>query len=155
PIALGREALEAKVAAFRRGLEPDAVDRISGKGRNEQNAALFDLAVAHDLHDALLGPIDALVKDKPELIVVPSGALTALPFHLLVTQTPAAAIPDQLAGYREAAWLIKRQAVSVLPSVSNLKTLREFAPPEQGRKPMIGFGDPVFDPNEPKTAGLQ
>jgi CHAT domain-containing protein len=78
-----------------------------------------------------------------------------LPFHLLVTQAPAAAVPEQLAGYREAAWLIKRQAISVLPSVSNLKTLREFAPPQQERKPMIGFGDPVFDPNDSKTAGLQ
>ena len=155
PVVLGREALEAKVAAFRRGLDPAAADRISGKGGNAHNATLFDLAVAHDLYNVLLGPIDALVKDKPQLIVVPSGALTALPFHLLVTQAPATAVPEQLAGYREAAWLIKRQAVSVLPSVSHLKTLREFAPPEQGRKPMIGFGDPVFDPNEAKTAGLQ
>ena len=155
PIALGREALEAKVAAFRRGLEPEAADRSSSKPGNAQNANLFDLAVAHDLYGALLGPIDALVKDKPQLIVVPSGALTALPFHLLVTQAPAAAVPEQLAGYREAAWLIKRQAISVLPSVSNLKTLREFAPPQQERKPMIGFGDPVFDPNDSKTAGLQ
>ena len=87
--------------------------------------------------------------------MVPSGALTALPFHLLVTQTPAAAVPEQLAGYRDAAWLIKRQAVSVLPSVSNLKTLREFSPREQGRKPMVGFGDPIFNPDEAKTAGGQ
>ena len=107
------------------------------------------------MYDALLGPIEGLVKDKPQLIVVPTGALTALPFHLLVTQAPTAAQPDQFTGYREAAWLIKRQALSVLPSVSNLKTLREFAPPEQERKPMIGFGDPVFDPNDSKTAGSQ
>ena len=53
---------------------------------NAQNAKLFDLGVAHELYDALLGPIDALVKDKPQLIVVPSGALTALPFHLLLDE---------------------------------------------------------------------
>ena len=67
------------------------------------------------------------MKDKRSLLVVPSGALTALPFHLLVTEKPPAAIPETFAGYRDAAWLLKRQAVSVLPSVASLKALRVFA----------------------------
>ena len=50
-----------------------------------------------------------LIKDKRSLLVVPSGALTALPFHLLVTEQPAAAIPEKFDGYRDAAWLLKRQ----------------------------------------------
>ena len=58
---------------------------------------------------------------------MPSGALTALPFHLLVTEKPAAAIPETFEGYRDAAWLLKRQAVSVLPSAASLKALRVFA----------------------------
>lgn len=60
------------------------------------------------------------------------GFLTALPFQLLVTEKPAAAIPETFAGYRDAAWLLKRQAVSVLPSVSSLKSLQAFARKEQG-----------------------
>jgi len=84
---------------------------------------------------------------------VPSGPLTALPFHLLVTDAPPAAVPGELAGYRDAAWLIKRQAVSVLPSIASLKTLRGFARKDGGGKPLIGFGDPVFDPAEAKLAG--
>jgi CHAT domain-containing protein len=35
----------------------------------------------------------------------------------------------------------------VLPSVVSLKTLRAFAHEERRRKPMVGFGNPVFDPN--------
>jgi CHAT domain-containing protein len=96
----------------------------------------------------LLGQVEPLVKDKRSLLVVPSGALTALPFHLLVTERPAAVIPDTFDGYREAAWLLKRQAVSVLPSVASLKTLRVFARKEQGTKPMTGFGDPLFNPSQ-------
>ncbi len=103
---------------------------------------LFDLALANELYVALLGPVEALVKDKRSLLVVPSGALTALPFHLLVTEKPAAAIPDKLEGYRDAAWLLKRQAVSVLPSVASLKALRGFTRKDQAVKPMTGFGDP-------------
>jgi CHAT domain-containing protein len=109
-------------------------------------SGLYDLALANELYATLLGPVEALVKDKRSLIVAPSGALTALPFHLLVTEKPAAAIPDKIEGYRDAAWLLKRQAVSVLPSVSSLKALRGFARRDQAVKPLTGFGDPVFNP---------
>ena len=142
PIPRGAEMLSQQVAAFRRGLDIGKANDASGK------YGLFDLALANDLYATLLGPVEALVKDKRSLLVVPSGALTALPFHLLVTEKPAAAIPDKFEGYRDAAWLLKRQAVSVLPSVASLKTLRVFARKEQGTKPMTGFGDPLFDPSQ-------
>src|SRR5262249_39790637 len=87
------------------------------------------------------------------LLVIPSGALTALPFHVLVTENPAVAVPKvkaprDLAAYRDAAWLLKPHAVTVLPSVTSLKALRAFARREQATKPLIGFGDPVFNPEE-------
>lgn len=139
-IPLGADAMARKVAAFRKGLDVGKARDASGK------SGLFDLALANELYVALLGPVEALTKDKRNLLVVPSAALTALPFHLLVTETPQAAIPDRLEGYREAAWLLRRQAVSVLPSVISLKSLRAFARRDQGVKPMTGFGDPVFNP---------
>ena len=141
PIPRGAETLSQKIAAFRRGLDLGKASDASGK------SALFDLALAHELHETLLAPVDALIKDKPSLLVVASGALTALPFHLLVTEKPAAAIPETFEGYRDAAWLLKRQAVSVLPSAASLKALRVFAArSEQSTKPMTGFGDPIFNP---------
>jgi len=51
---------------------------------------------------------------------------------------------QQLQAYRDAAWLIRRHAVTVLPSVSSLRVLRVLAKGGQAAKPMIGFGDPVF-----------
>jgi CHAT domain-containing protein/Tfp pilus assembly protein PilF len=140
PLPLGAEALSRKVAAFRRGLDVGKAIDASGK------AGLFDLALANELYATLLGPVEHLVKDKRSLLVAPVGALTALPFHLLVTEKPPAAIPETFAGYREAAWLIKRQAVSVLPSVASLKSLRAFVRTDQSTKPMTGFGDPLFNP---------
>lgn len=142
PISRGAEALSQQVASFRRGLDIGKAGDASGK------SGLFDLALANELYGTLLGPVETLVKDKRSLLVVPSGALTALPFHLLVTEKPPAAIPDTFAGYRDAAWLLKRQAVSVLPSAASLKTLRVFARKEQGTKPMTGFGDPLFNPSQ-------
>jgi CHAT domain-containing protein/tetratricopeptide (TPR) repeat protein len=154
-IPLGAKELAEKIAVFRRGLDVAAVDRIDGPINPTQAGKLIDLALAHELYATLIGPVEALLKDKKHLIVVPSGALTALPFHLLVTDEPPVAVPGELAGYRDAAWLIKRQAVSVLPSVASLKTLRGFARRDQGGKPLIGFGDPVFDPNEARVVAKQ
>lgn len=193
-IPLGAEAVSQKVAAFRGGLEVDAVsrgltrlecseDEAKKRGLSRvacgdavahecaQNAqrglaradcdallngrpGLFDLGRAYELYQTLLGPVEGLIKAKRHLLLVPSGALTALPFHLLVTEKPKVATPQiedsvtaaTFAPYREAAWLIKRQAETVLPSVSSLKALRVFARKDQATKPMVGFGDPVFNP---------
>ncbi len=145
-IPLGGSALAKKVAAFRRGLD---LDQLYAAIATSKKSELFDLGLANELYTTLIGPVEALVKDKKELLIVPSGALTALPFHLLVTEQPAAPRPDNLSGYRDAAWLIKRQAVSVLPSVASLKALRTFAQKDVASKPMVGFGDPVFDPDAP------
>jgi CHAT domain-containing protein/tetratricopeptide (TPR) repeat protein len=134
----GRDEIATKIATFRRGLELDTMQQ-------------FDLNVANELYALLLGPVDAQIKDKGHLLVVPSGALTALPFHLLVTEKPASAPPNTgrvtaegAAANRDAAWLIKRQAVSVLPSVASLQALRAPTRVDQSGKPMIGFGDPLF-----------
>jgi CHAT domain-containing protein len=191
-IPLGREALAQKVAAFRRGLDVDALHRglerlectqaeadkrglsrmecgrvlakeceeagKRGLARVECETAqdqrgLFDLGLAHELYGALIGPVEGLIKDKRHLIVVPSGALTALPFHLLVTEKPAA--PGDLAAYRDAAWLLKRHAVSVLPSVASLKALRVFARKDEAKDPLVGFGDPVFNAEEEGRPGAE
>jgi CHAT domain-containing protein/tetratricopeptide (TPR) repeat protein len=139
-IPSGKDAISQKVSAFRRGLDISQASDASGKSK------LFDLALANDLYVTLFGQVEAIVKSKRSLLIAPSGALTALPFHLLVTEKPAAAIPEKLEGYREAAWLLKRQTVAVLPSVASLKALRGFARRDQAVKPMTGFGDPLFNP---------
>ena len=116
---------------------------------------LFDLDLAHELYDALLAPVEELIKDKRHLIVVPSGALTALPFHLLVTEKPAPAAAGDLAAYRNAVWLIKRHAISVLPSVASLKAVRVFARKDEAKQPLIGFGDPIFNAEEEGRPGAE
>lgn len=152
-VPLGAAALSGQVAAFRRGLDVDRFSTSVLAGKPE----LFDLAFAHELFSTLLGPVDGVIKDKKSVVFVPSGALTALPFHLLVTEPPAVRpapadgklSAQDIAPYRQAAWLLQRQAVSVLPSISSLKTLRVWAVKGQASKPLIGFGDPVFNPDVP------
>jgi CHAT domain-containing protein/tetratricopeptide (TPR) repeat protein len=121
---------------------------------------LFDLVLAHELYSTLIGPVEVLIKDKKHLIVVPSGPLTALPFHLLVTEKPPVAVPQvkmprDLAVYRDVPWLLRRHAMSVLPSVASLKALRVFARKDEAKQPLIGFGDPVFNADEEIKTGAE
>ena len=82
-----------------------------------------------------------MIAGKPRLLVVPTGALTSLPFHVLVTKKPDPAVaPDDR--YRQAAWLLNDKAITVLPSVASLRALRTFAKASRATKPFIGFGDP-------------
>ncbi|MFX5858538.1 hypothetical protein ABTE63_19490, partial [Acinetobacter baumannii] len=73
PLPIGTDALSGKIVAFRRGLDIAKASDASGK------SGLFDLAVANDLYATLLLPVEPLIRDKRSLLVVPSGALTALP----------------------------------------------------------------------------
>jgi CHAT domain-containing protein len=149
-IPVGAEAMAAKVTEVRRGVDVDDLLNSIDAGK----PVLFDLGVAYDLYQTLLGPVDSVIKNKRHLLVVPTGALTALPFHVLVTERPATPVPrlEDMPTYRNAAWLIKRQAISVLPSVESLEALRAFARTSSATRPMTGFGDPVFGPDEPKAA---
>ena len=56
-------------------------------------------------------------------------------------------------------WLVRKYAVTVLPSIASLKILRGEKSTVAALKPMIGFGDPVFDrttraAGRPKVAAL-
>ena len=67
---------------------------------------------------------------------------------MLITTDPDGKDPASL------DWLIRKYAVTVLTSIASLKILREGRLTVAANKPMIGFGDPVFDRTR-QTAGRQ
>jgi hypothetical protein len=85
----------------------------------------FRLKRAHTLYMELFGQVEDLIAGK-DLLIVPSDALTQLPFQVLVTEKPS---NEELtsAAFTKASWLAKRHAISVLPSVSSLAGLRGHA----------------------------
>jgi CHAT domain-containing protein len=102
----------------------------------------FDTTAAYELYETLFGKVEDLIRDK-HLLIVPSRALTQLPFYVLVTEKPepdASGKPD----YGEIKWLVERQSVAILPSVGSLAVLRRMRPTEAHRA-LIGFGDPLLD----------
>jgi CHAT domain len=95
------------------------------------------------VYQALFGSIEDLIKDK-QLFLVPSGALTQLPFQVLITDKPDPALRGTEA-LRHAAWLIRSHALTVLPCVSSLKALRQLAKESHASRALIGFGNPLLD----------
>jgi CHAT domain-containing protein/tetratricopeptide (TPR) repeat protein len=144
---LGTSSLTREVAALRCGLDAaawhvaaawcaDALGRDSSPDPSEPLP--FDHRRAYKLYKALLGEFEGIIAGK-HLLVVPSGPLTQLPFHVLLTEPPAST------DHRAAAWLPRRHALTILPSVSSLKALRRVAKPSAAAKPMVGFGNPLLD----------
>jgi hypothetical protein len=111
-----------------------------GNGEAIPSTLPFDTVRAHALYRALLGQVDDLIRGKL-LFIVPSGPLTQLPFHVLVTEPPD---PGMARG-DASAWLAKSNAIAILPAVSSLKALREHAKTSRATKPLIGFGNPLLD----------
>lgn len=83
----------------------------------------FHLGKAHELHEAVFGPARSWIKDK-RLLVVPSGSLSSLPLHVLVTEKPPEALPATFAAYKKAAWLARSNAIAIVPSVASLASFR-------------------------------
>jgi CHAT domain-containing protein/tetratricopeptide (TPR) repeat protein len=151
---LGTTALVARMGALRCGLDETAW---SGEGEARCTGLLglarasawrqgqplpFNLAKAHELYKVLFAGTEDLIEGK-HLLIVPSGALTQLPFQVLVTEEPDPALTE-LDAFRHAAWLVRTHALTVLPSVSSLKALRQFAKDSHASRALIGFGNPLL-----------
>jgi CHAT domain-containing protein len=146
---LGAAALAREVQALRCGLDAAAwqgprCTELTGQSYTDMDDYAgkplpFDFARAHALYKGLFSEAEDVIKGK-HLLIVPSGALTQLPFQVLVTAPPPAD-----GDHKSAAWLIRDHALTVLPAVSSLKALRRVARPSAAQKPMIGFGNPLLD----------
>jgi CHAT domain-containing protein/tetratricopeptide (TPR) repeat protein len=115
--------------------------RLLGVDVSADDLLPFNPTRAYELYQSLLAPFAEQTKGK-RLLIVPSGALTSLPFHVLVTEKPDPTLVG-IEAYRQAAWLALHQSVSVLPAVGSLQELGNLAS-SRAAKPFIGFGNPLL-----------
>jgi CHAT domain-containing protein len=136
-VPLGTDALRKKVGKLREALEPNVatIDDIPA----------FDTALAHELYELLLKPVEAGWKPAHTIIVAANGALGMLPLSLLVTRDfkPGPEMTP-FGEYRAAAWLARTHAVVSVPSAATFRLLRTLPVGSADRRALIGFGDPVF-----------
>ena len=99
----------------------------------------FDVEGAHALYKILFAGAEARLAGVRHLVMVPNGALLALPPALLVTEPPA-----EGAELRATAWLVHKMAVAVVPSVQAFMSMRGMAGRTPAPKPFAGFANPPF-----------
>ena len=99
----------------------------------------FDAALSYAVYKEIFGPLADKIAGKARVSVFANGALTSIPFGILITSDP------QGKKLKDDDWLIKSYAITNLPSIYSLKTMRaQMAAALTAPKPMIAFADPVF-----------
>jgi CHAT domain-containing protein len=126
PVALPAEELRALQAE---GLSPRS----------------FDRRAAHALYRQVVAPLLTALAGKTHLYVAATGSLASLPLSVLVTEAPAGA-DDDPAALRATSWMGDRFALTHIPSIPALASLRAAASAggSPGRVPLMAFGDPLL-----------
>jgi len=115
---------------------------------------VFDVGAAWELYAALLKPVEPSFREATSLLVVPHGPLGQVPFGMLLTE-PAPLGPQSgppFTQYQRLPFLVRRVAVTQLPSVASLGILRAVPAAAAGRRPFVGFGDPYFSAEQARRA---
>jgi CHAT domain-containing protein len=106
----------------------------------------FDTALAYRIYQETIGQIADRFAGKKRISVITNGALTSIPLQLLVTGDPTGKT------LKDVDWLVKSVAVTVIPSIYSLKTMRAQKPTSNAPKPLIAYADPVFSRTARKEA---
>lgn len=143
--------LTGGIENLRKEIDPQGFGTRSADTDNERAARpSFDRQTAYALYQALLGDkaIQAVVADKPTLLIVPTGPLTSLPPSLLVVSPPEGgpAMDSDPKALRDTHWLIKDKAIAILPAVSSLHMLRQLSVNDRqhATEPLLELADPDF-----------
>lgn len=92
---------------------------------------------AASLYSTLIGPAAPTLQGKNRLLIAPDGPLYLLPFETLLVQ-------NQGSTYADLPYLLRRFAISYVPSASILADLRRSRPAENPSKMFLAFADPDY-----------
>jgi CHAT domain-containing protein len=135
---LGREDVQDLVGLIRSSLEPNA--------KTLGEIPPFDVEMAYSLYEELFLPVADGWRDADSLLVVAHGPLGYLPLSLLPTKPVLLGEEGGalFSNHRRIPWLVRTHAVTMVPSVASLRTLRNLPPGRADRREFAGFGDPIF-----------
>ena len=124
PLAIGADTLSADVSDLRRAFVP-ALGHLPE----------FDLKNSYALYQSLIAPLH--LDGVTHLIVIPGPVFSNLPLSLLVSE------PAMARDYRNAAWLVRKYALSEVPSARAFVALAsEGARRARAPRAFLGLGAP-------------
>jgi CHAT domain-containing protein len=157
-IEIKKDELKKLVSSVRESLDQSKNTDFAKFG----NLVPFDVGASHELYKRLISPLRDHLSGVKKLIVVPDEVLLPLPFAALVTSNEAESFQrlfelqrqgvklnprdQQMLQYSKLPWLLKDYGLTVLPSATSLRALREIprTKPKETEL-LIAFGDPVLD----------
>jgi CHAT domain-containing protein len=148
-VGIKQTELAATVRELRRSLVPES--------EFIHDWPSFDIQSAFILYEKILKPVEDAWNGKKELFLMVSGALGQLPFSLLPTAPQELSLDGDLlfTEYRKIPWLIRKIALTRIPSVHSLVAARQQQSIVRPERQFAGFGDPLFSPNAVATADQQ
>ena len=102
------------------------------------NSARFPFDSASRLLRIFFGGSAECLKGKTHILLATDPNFFALPWNALVTEPPA----GQDLSFRDAAWLPRKYAISLLPSVRSIYQIRQVLQASRARRAFLGVGDP-------------
>ncbi|MCI5075233.1 CHAT domain-containing tetratricopeptide repeat protein [Oricola sp.] len=144
-LPLPADRIETMIATLHRQLDGGSGTRAAAAKR-QRRVQGYDRTMAHDLYAALFGAeaIAALIADKPDWIVSPQGALLSLQLNALVARPPQGEDTDP-AALRDTAWLGLEHSLSILPTLSTLRSERQRGGETRSDNGLLfALGDPEF-----------
>jgi CHAT domain-containing protein len=138
-VAMDRAALSKEVEAVRRTVDPFA--------RGLTEVPPFAEAAAWNLYSKLLKPVESAFVGARHLVVVANGAMASLSLAMLPTAAPGQETqePVWFASNRKTPWLLRKHAVTQVPTVNSLVTLRALPARAERSLSFFGVGDPWFN----------
>ena len=109
----------------------------------------FDANLSHQIYESIFESINSKLIGKKRISIFANGSLTSIPMGILVTT------PPKNTSLKDIDWLIKDYAITVLPSIFSLKTMRSVTSRSKADKPMIAFADPIFSGSRANIASLR
>lgn len=149
PVGMGTVKLTALVGRVRKSIDGN----VAADGHVVP--LVFDVDASADLYDALLAPAAPLLANVRSLITEPSGAMTQLPFSVLVGDRQSVAWFDENVkknsrDYSKVGFLASRYDLDTTVSPRSFLVARAQNA-SRAAKPYIGFGDHAH----PDAAALQ
>ena len=113
------------------------------------NSSKFPFESANRLFRFFFGASNGCTTGKAHILLATDPDLFAEPWNAFVTDLPPA---GQVVGFREAAWLPRKYAISLLPSVRSIYEIRQLLQRSQASRIFLGVGDPDLGPPQQSAA---
>jgi CHAT domain-containing protein len=143
-ISARNDAEVAELVNDEKGLA-DAVHVTKPPSQFDDDSSKFPSKSSNRLFKLFFGGTDECLEGKAHVLLATDPDFFALPWNALLTDLPP---QGQDFHFRDASWLAKRFAISLLPSVESLYQIRKGLHLSRAKQKFLGIGDPDLQGSE-------